>query len=245
MVEGEEIDGVRPEGSRDPNDEPLKLIEGRLLAPHSVVLGYGAPQTLHRHVYSYLRDVGATTAWGNLDDGIVRLLVYEIALNAFQHAGSPSIKLSSTESSICVSYQAERFGVHDLEGSDGRGGKAAVQAFRERARGALALSYRWRDGTSEWYISDIVADGGASNPCGIRLYDAKWRVFTQANADRLTGCDEVHIYPPELFSFSDAATLSDLSAMLPKRPLVIHGVDPVSGLAQYLRNRLPNAILVY
>jgi hypothetical protein len=242
----DEVEGATRWRWRDTVIESHDLVDGRLIVSHSTSFEYGSAQQLHRRVYEFLRDVGVTTGWGNVGAELVRLLAYEIALNAFRHGGSSEITLSSAASSVCVSHSGARFGLHDLERSEGRGGKAAVDAFRESARGAFALSYRWHQEVNEWYISDLVDDAGVSNPCGIQLDEARRDLVSEATADRLSGCDEIHIYPPEFFSFSDAAFLSEeVLVALPDRPLVIHGVDPESPVGRYVLEKMPGITFVW
>ena len=242
----EAVDGAERWRWRDSMIESHDLIDGRLLVPHSTTVEFLSAQKLHRRIDGFLKDVGVTQGWGKIGPELVRLLVYEIALNAFQHAGSPSITLSSFDSSVCVSYNGVRFGRLDLEGREGRGGRAALDAFREGVRGALALSYRFHEGRNEWYISDLVDDSSLSNPCGIHLREARDQLVSQRTAEGLSGCDEIHIYPPEYFSFSDATILSDeILVTLPELPLVIHGVDPESSVGQYVRERIPQITFVY
>jgi hypothetical protein len=242
----EPVDGADRWRWRDSLIESHNLTDGRLIVPYSTRVALDSTQMFHRRIHQFLSDVGVTHGWGKVGAELVRLLVYEIAYNAFRHGGSSSITLTSFDSSVCVSHNGMRFGLRDLEGTEGGGGKVALDAFRNGARGALALSYRFRDDRNEWYISDLVVDDGLSNPCGLHLRDADQELVTQSTAERLSGCDEIHIYPPEFFSFSGARVLSDeIVIALPKLPLVIHGVDPESPLGQYVREKIPQIKFVY
>lgn len=155
------------------------------------------------------------------------------------------MQLDTSQGRVRLRGAGHHFGLQDLL-KNGRGGYAAVTALAERAAGTLEVVYEWKDSRNEWSIVDHVLDGGASNPCGLNIQQLGYLGAQNAVVDlpSLDGYDEIHVYPPRLWSYSDFFTLYQaIHSKLGERVLVVHGVDPNSGLGQTIRQYVVSARL--
>lgn len=226
--------------------KPLPNSLQRRLIAHSVTLPSDLANLnrLHRAIEYFLVDVGASAAWANHYED-ARLALYELTLNAIRHGGADEVQLDTSEGRVRLRDAGQRFGLQDLL-KNGRGGYTAVTALAERAAGSLEVVYEWKDERNAWSIVDHVLDGGASNPCGLKIQQLGYLGAQTAVVDlpSLDGCDEIHVYPPLLWSYSDFFTLYQaIRLLLRERVLVVHGVDPNSGLGQTIRGNVVNARL--
>jgi anti-sigma regulatory factor (Ser/Thr protein kinase) len=199
---------------------------------------------LHRAIEHFLLDVGASVAWANHYED-ARLALYELALNAIRHGGASEVELDTSEGRVRLRDAGQHFGLQELL-KNGRGGYTAVRALSERASGTLEVVYEWKDSRNEWSIIDHALDGGAANPCGLDIQQLGYLGAQKAVVDlpSLEGCDEIHVYPPRLWSYSDFFTLYQaIRVLLRERVLVVHGVDPSSGLGETIRRNVVTARL--
>jgi anti-sigma regulatory factor (Ser/Thr protein kinase) len=225
--------------------KPPESLQRRLIA-HSVSLPSDLADLngLHSVIEHFLVDVGASVAWANHYED-ARLALYELALNAIRHGGAHEVQLDTSRGRVRLQDAGQHFGLQDLL-KNGRGGYTAVTALTERAAGTLEVVYEWEGSRNEWSIVDHVLDEGASNPCGLNIQQLGYLGAQKAVVDlpSLDGCDEIHVYPPRLWSYSDFFTLYQaIHLLLRERVLVVHGVDPNSGLGQTIRRSVANARL--
>lgn len=176
----------------------------------------------------FLQDVGAAQVWGELHFRSVRQVLYEVALNATTHGRSTEIILSSTRDAVQVFCPGDHFSLHDLMREEGRGGKLTVQRVREVAVGVLEVVHQASNEGSKWSVVSVLTNA-TYTPCGLAvdaLGDDEYADFTEIVA-RLEGCDEIHIYPHDLWSLSDLLRFYRLVPLaLADRRIAIHGIDP-------------------
>lgn len=227
--------------------KPLPESLQRRLVPHSVTLGSDLATDvarLHNAIEHFLVDVGGPLAWTNHYEE-TRMALYELALNAIRHGGAREVQLDTSQGRVRLRDAGGRFGLQQLLKS-GRGGYAAVRALDELAAGTLEVVYEWKDERNEWSIVDHVLDGGATNPCGLNIKELGYLGAQKAAVDlpSLDGCDEIHVYPPRLWSYSDFFMLyQEIHSILRERVLVVHGVDPNSGLGKTITRNVVSARL--
>jgi hypothetical protein len=197
-------------------------------------------------VLRFLDDVGATRAWGRSVEPI-RLLLTEVALNAFRHGGVNSVQISSSEGTVTLSDSGPSFEAQLLRRST-KGGGLALGYFEERLGGSFSQRSLRADGQNSWVVVDEVATMGTGVPCTLRLEDARRATiheFAEAELARLDGCDELHLYHPAGWSISPWMSL--LHALLPEissRRLVVHGVPEDSPLTEVISQRAPTVRFV-
>jgi hypothetical protein len=212
------------------------------LVPYRRLVAAG--KGLHSRIDNFLRDIGAPRAWGLAHYDLGRMVLYELAANAFRHGGASEVELESTQTGVVLRDSGARFGLTSLK-ERGRGGRAAILALTEKATGTLDLTYRWHSGVNEWAVVDRVADQGSGLPCTFVVDSSDPRTagddLTNAVAG-LDGCDEVHVYAPRLWSFSDVAELAAaIKRHLANRRVVIHNVNRFSEIGEYMAEVLPLA----
>src|SRR5207248_10879375 len=116
--------GAAEERAREAQGRPtLKDAGGsRRLVPFHATLK-GSRQELQSDVERFLVDIGAPVAWGHHYD-LVRMVIYEIALNAVEHGASPTVELESKAGVVVIRDAGTRFGLEELR-AGGRGGHQA------------------------------------------------------------------------------------------------------------------------
>jgi hypothetical protein len=246
MLNGWKKNAERVAG-REMGGAPGSLLPA-LLIDHDVTLTHGDfEQRLDEAVEAFFEDCGAHAAWGRQLGNATHLMTYELVLNAFRHGSADLVRLATKKGCLHVSYRGRRFGPEDLLRTEGRGGQAALKAFRRQCRGSLEVMYR-ADGASdgaahvnEWVVVDFHRGLAHHHPCGVRLgrnFDVTER------SPRLRGCEEIHVHLDRrrFFSYSHAAELAkQLIELLPERTYVFHGVDQNVELRAFIASRLPNA----
>lgn len=199
-----------------------------------------------KEILFYLDDVGATQAWGRSLEA-VRLLLTEIALNAFRHGGVDSVQIASTEGTVTLSDSGPAFDAQLMRHS-AKGGGLALGYFEERLGGSFSQRSLRSEGRNHWVVVDEVATMGRDLPCTVRLEDARRATiheFAEAELARLDGCDELHLYHPAGWSISPwVALLRVLLPELSSQRLVIHGVPEDSPLTEVISQRVPNVRFV-
>ena len=137
-----------------------------------------------------------------------------------------SVEISSTSGIVTVRDSGQAFGIDDLR-ADGKGGNRAILDLEKHASGTFGLVYRWEDGRNSWALVDEVLLRGEGSPCSIRLeYGAHREEAIQTRLRELDGCPEIHLYPGDLWSYSDwAMLLQSLALVAPDRAFVMHGVN--------------------
>jgi hypothetical protein len=186
----------------------------------------------------FVKDIAAPTVWGKRRSGLVRMVLYELALNATIHGRATEATLRSEPGYVGLTYDGPQFGLRDLLQSDQRGGGDAVRALRETAGGLLSLNYRYQDDRNEWFILSHPQASAIGDPCGVRLQPKGLADSFAAVAD----CDEIHVYADDLWSFSDLHCLAEnIPEHLRGRQFIMHGIDPDGPLASRLRELLPYA----
>ncbi len=217
--------------------------ESRSLVSHSVVLPSDVA-SLSRAIDNFLTDIGGPIAWGN-DYHLIRMLVYEIAINAFTHGGAHVIKLESEAGLVHLRDSGAAFSSADLR-TAGRGGNRALRDFEEQALGTFFLIYRRSNGENTWSIIDEVLAEGKDVPCRVVLQGTGRPAAERALSDlRMLGnCDEVHFYASRLASYSDIYIIADqIRDELRGRKMWIHGIPPASPLRRVITEVMPTAVL--
>src|SRR6266567_2156933 len=220
---------------------PAEVEVSRELIPHRTS-PLSEEGDLHESIDRFLADVGAPASWG-AHYVLARMTLYELALNALRHGGAGSVELESQRDRVVLRDSGVRFGLDDLLAA-GRGGRAAILFFRREAAGTLDLVYT-RSPNNEWCMLDLVLTRGAGAPCSFSISGpGSVTLEVPANAPSLVDCEEVHVYPPRYWSFSDVAELAGVAGRyLQGRRLVIHGIDPGSALGRFAQEQIPGARL--
>ncbi len=192
----------------------------------------------------FLTDIGATFAWGNHYD-LVRMVLYELALNAVEHGNAQEVELHSRAGIVTMRDWGQRFGIDNLR-TGGEGGHQAIIDLETDAAGTFVLMYRFGGGCNEWSVVDQIVSDGSNTPCGI-LAPGLGRnelEFVASEVRRLDDCTEIHLYPGQLWSYSDwGPVLRRLEGELGGRRLIVHGVRDNSQMARLIRRRMPEASL--
>ncbi|MFK0116464.1 hypothetical protein [Streptomyces sp. NPDC090994] len=210
-----------------------------LLVDHDIVIPDGDPRQL---VLDFFEDIGASRAWGREIHDSTFFFVYEVALNAFAHGRSESLSLKTRKGCLYILYTGQKFGPLDLDAITGQGGAAALKSFRRQCNGYIELAYRHREGLNEWVLIDLARSLNHRHPCGLQLTR---NVIAAGDYNRVKGCAEVHLYVPQMFSFSDTGRLArQLIAHLPDRCYVLHNVSNDPGLRAYITDKLPRVRFV-
>jgi hypothetical protein len=197
-----------------------------------------APGGERQGTADFVADISARSVWGKQRSDLVRMVLYELVLNAMRHGTATDVTLRSGPGSIRLIYDGPAFGLNDLLQADHRGGGDAVRALRQAAGGLLELNYRHQNGSNEWFIVDLLRSGAVEDPCGVQLAPKGAADCFSSVAD----CDEIHVYADDLWSFSDAHGLAaSIPEHLRERQFLVYGIDPVGPLASRLRELLPCA----
>jgi hypothetical protein len=162
---------------------------------------------LRNGIDEFLSDVGAPTAWGRETCHSAWMALYEIALNATNHGGARFVTLESEPGLLSLSDEGSSFGPAELAAvTNPGGGTAALLAFREECNYRMTLGYRQTTAGNLWFI----ADRPTANPCALYLNvpsRSQIRRVVEERLEILRSCDEIHVYLPRLWSFSDAEEL--------------------------------------
>jgi hypothetical protein len=199
---------------------------------------------LREGIHDSLVDIGASRAWGDHYD-LVRMVLYELALNAIEHGAAEQVELESRPGMVMMRDNGKRFGIDDLR-EGGEGGHQAITDLETDAAGTFSLVYRDGHSYNEWCIVDQVISDGANTPCGILApglgrYELQYAV---SEVRRLRDCPEVHFYPGRLWSYSDwTPVLKAVKDELGKRVLVVHGVRNNTQMARLILRYVPDARL--
>lgn len=216
---------------------PIATAGRPCLIRHQAVV---APGEERQGTATFVEDIAALAVWGKQRSGLIRMVLYELALNATVHGRTTKVALRSEPGYIGLTYEGPQFGLSDLLQSNQRGGGNAVRTLRETAAGLLDLNYRFQDDRNEWFILSHPYASATDDPCGVRLHGNGPADPFSAVAD----CDEIHVYADDLWSFSDLHKLThSIPEHLRGRPFVIHGIEPDGFLAGKLRELLPCARL--
>jgi hypothetical protein len=92
---------------------------------------------LREAVHAFLSDVGAPRAWGDHYD-LVRMLIYQLALNAVKHGSARELRLASEDGVVTLADNGSCFALEDLR-SSGQGGHRAVGDLERDAAGTFSL----------------------------------------------------------------------------------------------------------
>jgi hypothetical protein len=197
---------------------------------------------LRTEIHEFLSDIGITVAWSAQAD-LVYMTLYEIAINAVAHGKAASLSIRTAEGLVRLEDDGAAFGLTELR-PGGRGGHIAMKQLEHRAAGSLSLRYQ-RDGArNHWSIVDELLRLGASTPCALAVGGRRETMFSDTRRDLLLldNCDEVHLYPPALWSVSDWFMLDErISEVLGGRPLIIHGIDQRSSAPDIIKMVFPDA----
>jgi hypothetical protein len=205
------------------------------LVSHRVVLHSGEER---QRTSEFLEDIVAAAAWGWRRSELVRMALYEIALNAATHGLATEVTLRSDPGSVILFYDGAKFGLNDLLAASPHGGGDAVRALESEIPWTLELDYRYNDGRNEWFVLDLDRADPKDDPCGVQLGYAASDISFNA----VTNCDEIHVYAHDLWSFSDVHKLAmSVPSDLHEKPIVICGLPPGSPLVERLHELLPQA----
>lgn len=163
-----------------------------------------AAAAIPKLVQRFLWDVGAERAWGRQYE-LARVALSEIALNAALHGGAPSITLQAHDGTVILTDHGRAFGMRELLAKPGSGGHHAVGALLRHGEGRLTLTYRRAGDRNEWALADELHRRGAGRPCAATVPDDRHAVKAGdwVEAERLQGCEEIHVYVPDLLVLSD------------------------------------------
>jgi hypothetical protein len=198
--------------------------------------------TLSQEVHDFLLSIGAPLAWGGHYE-LVRMVLYEIALNAVKHGKARSLTAESDHASITFRDDGQPFGIDQLR-AGGRGGSQAVAHLKGFAGGSFSIRSRRSEGHNEWTLVDEVGVSGANSPCSMVFegpYDQlRWEA--RERIEVLDDCPEVHVYPPALWSYSEwSIFLGSIETRMNGRTLVIHGLSPDTPLVKMILSIYPQA----
>lgn len=212
----------------------------RRLVAYSRVLEV-ASEDVRFALHAFLANIGAPRAWGERYE-LGRMALYEIAVNAATHGQATRIELNSDGNFVSIRDDGELFSPIDLR-RGGRGGNRAIRDLDDAGAGTFTLVYRSADNRNEWSLVDEVLARGENVPCSIRLeYGSQNRDVLVKTLLGLADCPEIHLYPGELWSYSDwAMLLAELSAAAAETAFVVHGVKHNEHLATFVAETLPSA----
>ena len=218
--------------------------EQRLLVPHLVDLGPSEVE-LRWAIPAFLRDIGATRAWAPHVEG-VRMLLYEIALNAITHGSATRAEIEARDSVIYLRDDGTDFGVAELR-ADGTGGSRALVDLEQAASGSLTVRFRRTEEGNEWSIVDELLLRPVDAPCSIVIDDPRDLSTAFAAPERWARCSEVHIYPDANLSYSHwfrfIGLITSARDELAMKTIVVHRVPAQSAIGDLLRERLPRVRL--
>src|SRR5260370_26549555 len=120
----------------------------RLVAFQATVKG--PREQLQQDVERFLINIGAPVAWGPHYD-LVRMVVYEIALNALEHGASPLVELESKAGVVALRDAGKRFGLEDLR-AGGSGGHQALTHPTPLAGGHFLLVFTVQPNKNDEFI---------------------------------------------------------------------------------------------
>lgn len=219
---------------------PMNPRQLRRLVPHSRELG--ELKAVGPDIVEFLIDVGAPAAWGENFER-ARMVLHELALNAFEHGGAGTATISSRESAVVVREDGGPFDLEELR-RNGKGGHYALADLERACAGSFTLQAHRAEGENEWILVDEVAVGGANMPCSFRLGVPRERIREQARVvlAGLSNCSDIHFYPEPYWSYSEWFRLIDvLGGELGGRRLVVHGLGlEIGELPAVLARRYEN-----
>lgn len=199
-----------------------------------------------QEILDFLHDIGAARVWG---DGweLVRLLLTELALNAFEHGGVEDIEIDALDHAVRLCDNGPPFGKSDLM-RGGCGGHRAMSDFEQHTVGSFSVRYR-RDGElNEWAVVDQVANLGSDAPCSMSLPDSGRRdrqsvvEMVGREVDRLAGCEEFHVYHIPHWGYSYwLMVMMALADRLTSQRLVVHGLPSNHPVARMIAEQVPRS----
>lgn len=214
----------------------------RALVAHQRMLG--ADQGgLREGIHDFLVDVGASQAWGNHYQ-LIRMVLYELALNSVQHGGASTVELTSNAGTVMLRDQGQRFGLAELR-AGGQGGHQAISDLAADATGAFILTYRFTQDRNEWCVADQIEADGTDVPCGI-VARGRGREEIEALVSEARGlgdCTEVHLYPDPLWSYSDWGPIVDRLKEVFGDRLIIHNIRQNRQIVRMIQRDMPDAVL--
>ncbi len=233
------------ERSREEQGRPMLADSGgsRKVVPFQRELS-GERRTISESIERFLIDIGAPNAWGAHFD-LARMVIYELAINALEHGGAPTVTLQSRPGIVTLRDRGKTFGLQDLR-AGGQGGHQAISDLATNANGSFSLVYREDDEQNEWSLIDQILADGANTPCSLLLLGPGTSEVANAikQLESLASCHEVHLYPGRLWSYSDYyPVMGAIGQHLDGRTLVIHGVHADSPLGKWLLSLAPEALL--
>jgi len=212
-------------------------LQNRTLIPFSRSIC--APERVGAEIEAFLIDVGAREAWGKQYD-LARMILHELALNAFEHGGAKMMEISSEPGLVMLREDGGAFSLEDLRRS-GEGGHQALMDFDSAAAaGSFFLQAYREDGENTWVLVDEVLSGGVNTPCGFALPEPRdvRPIVIPERLEKLAACTEVHLYPESHWSYSDWFRLTGvIGEHLGDRVLIVHGLTENSHIAKALVQR--------
>jgi hypothetical protein len=200
---------------------------------------------LHDRIHGFLLDIGASVTWGRHYD-LLRMTIYEIAINAMEHGNAPCVKLTSGPGMVMISDEGSAFGLDELR-AGGRGGHQALLDLEEHAGRRFSVRYR-RDGDkNDWSIIDESSSGGIEAPCSLVLDVPRDELYRHIRVKirPLVTCSEIHVYGGFLWSYSDwARALETIRASVKATTIVVHGLPYDSHVANMMRERFDPVVIV-
>lgn len=199
--------------------------------------------TASEEIFDFMEDIGAEIAWGPNWE-LVRLLLTELALNAFEHGGVQAVEVESFDHAVQLRDHGRAFGKSGLT-AGGRGGNRALTDFDKRADGSFTLRYRRASASNEWTVVDEVANLGADIPCSISFPDAQRQRISELveqELERLAGCEELHVYHRPHWSYSHwLLVVMALGKRLESQVLVVHSLPADHPVARMIAEEVPGS----
>lgn len=191
-------------------------------------------ESLRHEVDAFLSDVGGKLAWQEHYE-LIRMLLFELGLNAVEHGGAHTLVVESSADAVSLEADGEAFSPARLQGEGG--GTVAHAHLSEHAAGTFTLRFQELGEGGRWTIVDEVIGGGPNTPCSVA--PASPREFsdlaTVARLKELDGCEQIHVYPGQLWSYSDwFMFLRMATAELQGVPLILHGLGRGSPIADHI-----------
>lgn len=193
---------------------------------------------------SFLQDVGAGQLWSSQKQDLVRMLIYELGLNAISHGDAQWLSLRARGHRIELRHLGPAFSPRRLLSTDSpRGGTRTLQEAEGRYRDSLVISYTHNGTVATTTIADVTFGGPAGNPCG--LAESTWLAMSPAERSAThPNYAELHIYFRENWGYSDGYKLKESVGLMAEiRTLVLHGVTPHPHNLKFVQDELPMARL--
>jgi hypothetical protein len=201
------------------------------------------PEDMRIEIHEFLNDTGVTVVWTAYAIPVFMML-YELAINAVGHGRAEHVWLACADGVVTIRDNGRAFGLAELR-TGGRGAHLALTHLETMAAGSITVRYQHTGHDNAWSLVEELLSLGANTPCSLAPSGRHSEMFRQARVDLLAleNCQEIHLYPPALWSVSDWFELAHhISADVGERVVLVHGVDP--SVRWVVKQAFPQARLV-